>query len=72
MGSVFRYLRESGIPLERTQYERLVETHVAAGDLPAAINFTLYHVRKDTLRRAIRQRNLSFVHRAKRFKCSSD
>ncbi|CAG7947269.1 unnamed protein product [Penicillium nalgiovense] len=34
--SVFRYLRESGIPLERTQYERLVETHVAAGDLPAA------------------------------------
>lgn len=34
--SVFRYLRESGIPPERTQYEGLVETHVAAGDLPAA------------------------------------
>ncbi|CAI7648399.1 unnamed protein product [Penicillium palitans] len=34
--SVFRYLRESGISLERTQYERLVETHVVAGDLPAA------------------------------------
>ncbi|CDM37116.1 hypothetical protein DTO013E5_9310 [Penicillium roqueforti] len=34
--SVFRYLGESGIPLERTQYERLVETHVTAGNLPAA------------------------------------
>ena len=34
--SVFRYLSESGIALGRGQYERLVETHVAAGDLPAA------------------------------------
>jgi pentatricopeptide repeat protein len=34
--SVFRYLSEGGNQLDRTQYERLVETHVAAGDLPAA------------------------------------
>ncbi|KAJ5123911.1 uncharacterized protein N7515_007736 [Penicillium bovifimosum] len=34
--SVFRYLSEGGHQLDRTQYERLVETHVAAGDLPAA------------------------------------
>lgn len=34
--SVFRYLNEDGIPLDRIHYERLVETHVAVGDLPAA------------------------------------
>lgn len=34
--SVFRYLVEGGMPLESGQYERLVETHVAAGDLPTA------------------------------------
>lgn len=35
--SVFRYLVEGGMPLESEHYERLVETHVAAGDLPAAL-----------------------------------
>jgi hypothetical protein len=34
--SVLRYITESGIALGREQYERLVEAHVAAGDLPAA------------------------------------
>lgn len=34
--SVFRYLSDSGTRLDRIQYERLVETHVTAGDLPAA------------------------------------
>ncbi|KAJ5780184.1 hypothetical protein N7457_005344 [Penicillium paradoxum] len=34
--SVFRYLDERGTALNGRQYARLVETHVAAGDLPAA------------------------------------
>jgi pentatricopeptide repeat protein len=34
--SVFRYITESGIAPDREQYERLVEAHVAAGDLAAA------------------------------------